>query len=224
MASRKTALAVVNPPELKRKATAQFGDKIDEWDGGEAYISSSAKIDEWDEYFALIALAAMSKSKDPKCQVGAVIVSADKVVLTTGFNGLPRGVDDDRQILDDADEKIKVICHAELNAIINAARMGIAVKGASIYVTKFPCLACCSSIIQAGIKRIFTLDHRYWDDDPFDGEKDGNHWRKRRLLRNTHLVVDAPNHPEYSSMIRIKDKKKHPRGTKKIERKSGTVR
>jgi len=205
MANRRTALATLSPPEL----------------GGEAYISTSVKIDEWDEYFSLIAEAAKSKSKDPKCPVGAVIVSADKVVLTTGFNGLPRGVDDDRQILEDTDEKLKVICHAEQNAIVNAARMGVAIRGASIYVTKFPCLACCNSIIQAGITRIFTLDHRYWDDDPFDGEEDGNHWRKRRLIRETHIVVDAPNHPEYSSNIRFK--KKRPRGTK-IERKSGTGR
>ncbi|MGA9511694.1 MAG: dCMP deaminase family protein [Candidatus Sulfotelmatobacter sp.] len=205
MPNRRTALATLNPPDLE----------------GEAYISTSAKIDEWDEYFSLIAEAVKSKSKDPKCQVGAVIVSADKVVLTTGFNGLPRGVDDDSQILDDADEKIKVICHAEQNAIINAARRGIAVQGASIYVTKFPCLACCNSIIQAGITRLFTLDYRFWDDDPFDGEKDGNHWRKRRLIRNTHLVVDAPNHPEYSSIIRIR--KKQPRGTK-IECKNGVGR
>src|SRR5690348_10926208 len=186
MARRRAGLAKVNPLEL----------------GGEAYISTSAKIDDWDEYFSLIAEAAKTKSKDPRCQVGAVIVSADKVVLATGFNGLPRGVDDDRQILEDTDEKLKVICHAEQNAIINAARVGIAVQGASIYVTKFPCLACCNSIIQAGIKRVFTLDDWFWDDDPFDGEKDGNHWRKRRLIRDTHLVVDAPNHPEYSSKIR----------------------
>lgn len=76
MASQRTALAPLIPPEL----------------GREAYISTSVKIDEWDEYFSLIAEAAKSKSKDPKCPVGAVIVSADKVVLTTGFNGLPRGV------------------------------------------------------------------------------------------------------------------------------------
>src|SRR5262249_48884300 len=155
-------------------------------------------------YFSLIAEAAKEKSKDPKCPVGAVIVSEDKVVLTTGFNGLPRGADDDKEILDDVYEKLKVICHAEQNAIINAARMGISVRGASIYVTKFPCLACCNSIIQAGIARIYTLDHRYWDDDPFDGEKDGNHWRKRRLLRGTHMTVDAPNHPDWSSKIIIK--------------------
>jgi dCMP deaminase len=173
---------------------------------------STVEADEWDDYFSVLAEAAAQKSKDPRCQVGAVIVSADKVVLTTGFNGLPRGAHDDQDILDNADEKLKVICHAEQNAIINAARTGVSVRGASIYVTKFPCLACCSSIIQAGITRIYTSDSRYWDDDPFDGIKDGNHWRKRRLIRGTHIIVDAPNHPEYSSNIRIH--KKRPRGTK----------
>lgn len=164
----------------------------------ESYIAVPKYVDEWDDYFWWIAKAASIKSKDPRCRVGAVIVSADNVVLTTGFNGLPRGVDDEKEILENVDEKLKVICHAEQNAIINAARMGIAVQGASIYVTKFPCLACCSSIIQAGITRIYTRDDWYWDDDPFDGLKDGDHWRKRRAIRQTHIVVDAPNHPEYS--------------------------
>jgi dCMP deaminase len=180
---------------------------------GDACISVD-KVDDWDEYFVIIAEAVKSKSKDIHCPVGAVIVS-DKVVLTTGYNGLPRGVDDDQAILDDKDEKLKVICHAEQNAIINAARMGIATRGASIYVTKFPCLACCNSIIQAGIKRIYTLDDWYWDNDPFDGKEDGNHWRKRRLLRGTHIIFDAPHHPEYSSQIKIK---KRARGTKLLPR------
>ena len=184
---------------------------------GEAYISVG-NLDEWDEYFSLIAEAAKSKSKDLHCPVGAVIVSADNVVLTTGFNGLPRGAYDDKEILDDSDEKLKVICHAEQNATTNAPRMGIAIRGASIYVTKFPCLACCSSIIQAGIRRIYTLDDWYWDNDPFDGKEDGNHWRKRRLIRETHIIVDAPNHPEHSSKIKIK---KQPSGTK-VERRNGT--
>ncbi len=202
MARPRAALSPINLPEL----------------GTDAYISF-VKPNEWDEYFSIIAEAAAQKSKDPRCRVGAVIVSADRIVITTGFNGLPRGVQDDEDILDDADEKLKVICHAEQNAIINAARMGISVRGASIYVTKFPCLACCSSIIQAGITRIYTSDSRYWDDDPFDGTKNGNHWRKRRLIRGTHIIVDAPNHPEYSSSIRIR--KKRPRGTR-LGGRSGT--
>jgi dCMP deaminase len=108
-------------------------------------------VDSWDEYFLWIAEAVAIKSKDPRCSVGAVIVSSDNIVLSTGFNGLARRIYDDEKLLADAEEKLKVICHAEANAIYNAARMGVALEGASIFVTKFPCLACCNAIIQAGI-------------------------------------------------------------------------
>src|SRR5580692_291788 len=116
-------------------------------------------VDSWDKYFLYMAAAVSIKSKDRTCRVGAVIVSASNVVLSTGFNGLARGVYDDKEILDDKDkrdDKLRVMCHAEQNAILNAARIGIAVEGATIYVTKFPCLACCNGIIQAGITRIYT--------------------------------------------------------------------
>lgn len=96
-------------------------------------ITMPEHVDTWDEYFLWMAVTASIKSKDPKCCVGAVIVSKDNVVLATGFNGLPRGVHDDKDILDDAKEKLKVICHAEQNAILNAARTGVAVEGATIY-------------------------------------------------------------------------------------------
>ena len=151
-------------------------------------------VDSWDEYFLYLAMAASIKSKDERCRVGAVIVSPTNVVLSTGFNGLARGVHDDKDLLADPDEKLKVICHAEQNAILNAARIGVAVEGASIFVTKFPCLACCNHIIQAGIKRIYTHDKWYWNDDPFDKD----HSRKRDILHQAHIKIDAPFHPEYS--------------------------
>jgi len=155
-------------------------------------------VDRWDEYFSYMAAVVSIKSKDETCRVGAVIVSPSNVVLSTGFNGLARGVYDDKEILgnkDERDEKLRVMCHAEQNAILNAARVGIAVAGASIYVTKFPCLACCNAIVQAGIVRIYTHDDWYWKHDPFDKE----HWRKKSVLRQTHIKVEAPFHPDYSS-------------------------
>lgn len=158
----------------------------------------------WDEYFLCIARAVSTKSKDPKCSVGAVIASPDNVVLSTGFNGLPRGVYDDEHILDNADEKLKVICHAEQNAILNAARVGVALQGASIFVTKFPCLTCCNAIIQVGITRIYTHDRRFWDDDPFDGD----HSRKKNILRQARVRVDAPFHSEYAPKEQIDPRKK----------------
>ncbi len=124
--------------------------------------------------------------------------------------------------VDDWDEYFWWICHAEQNAIINAARMGVAVRGASIYVTKFPCLGCCNSIIQAGIRRIYTLDDWYWDNDPFDGKRQGNHWRKRRAIRQTHIIVDAPNDPEYSPFN--VSARKPPRRETNVTRRNGTGR
>jgi dCMP deaminase len=175
-----------------------------------------AHVDRWDEYFLNIAKAVSIKSKDPKCPVGAVIASGDNILLTTGFNGLARGVHDDEQTLMDADEKLRVICHAENNAIMNAARMGVALLGASIYVTKFPCLACCNAIIQSGIKKIYTHDDCFWNDDPFDKE----HSRKKQILHDARIEVNAPFHPAFKPTEQImvpkrKTAKKKPAGSAK---------
>jgi dCMP deaminase len=170
-------------------------------------IDLPAHVDSWDDYFLNVAKAVSIKSKDPKCPVGAVIVSDDNLILSTGFNGLARGVHDDEKTLFDTDEKLRVICHAENNAIVNAARVGgHPLQGTTIYVTKFPCLACCNVIIQAGIKRIYTHDSKFWNDDPVDED----HSRKTRLLREAHIKVDAPYHPEFAPAEQIVVPKKSP--------------
>jgi dCMP deaminase len=164
-------------------------------------------VEDWDQYFLWIAKVVSIKSKDPKCPVGAVIVSNDHVIVSTGFNGLARGVHDDERMLADADEKLKVICHAEHNAILNAARIGgIPLQGSSIYVTKFPCLACCNAIIQAGLKRVCTHDDWYWNDDPFDKD----HSRKKKVIHEAGLKIDAPFHPDYKPSTPIVAPKKKP--------------
>lgn len=173
---------------------------VSETEAKSARISIPAHVDDWDEYFLNIAKAVSIKSKDPKCPVGAVIVSEDKVVLSTGFNGLARGVHDDERTLLDADEKLRVICHAEDNAIMNAARVGgRPLQGTTIYVTKFPCLACCNAIIQAGIRRVYTHDDSFWKDDPVDE----NHSRKKRVLHEAHVKVDAPFHHAFKPSEQI---------------------
>jgi dCMP deaminase len=169
-------------------------------------ISIPEYVDSWDEYFLFMATVVSIKSKDERCRVGAVITSTDRIVLSTGFNGLARGVHDDRDVLANVDEKLKVICHAEQNAILNAARMGVALKGAAIFVTKFPCLTCCNAIVQAGITRIYTHDKSFWNDDPFDGD----HSRKKRTLKQGGIKVDAPFHPTYSPTEQIITNRKKP--------------
>jgi dCMP deaminase len=173
-------------------------------------------VEHWDEYFLWMAQAAAIKSKDPRCRVGAVIVSQDNIVLSTGFNGLARRVYDDEQLLANAEEKLRVICHAEVNAIHNAARIGVALQGASIFVTKFPCLACCNAIIQAGITGIYTHDDHFWDDDPLDSD----HSRKISVLRQAGINVHAPFHPEFVPHAPISLKKKQSVALKKPPSKS----
>jgi deoxycytidylate deaminase len=106
---------------------------------------------------------------------------------------------DDEGLLQNIEEKLTWICHAESNAILNAARTGAPMKGSSIYVTKFPCFACCNSIVQAGIARIYTHDDKYWDDDPWDKE----HTRKMKLLGQARIRVDAPFHPDFSPCTQL---------------------
>jgi dCMP deaminase len=150
-------------------------------------------IDSWDEYWMEMAFTVGRKSKDPKCRVGAVIVR-ERLMVSTGFNGFARQVFDDPSLLSDADEKLRLICHAEQNAIHNAARVGIALSGATIYVTKFPCMACTNAIIQAGIGGIYTHDSKFWNDDPADKD----HSRKKSALRQARIKVEAPFHPDYA--------------------------
>jgi len=188
-------------PNLESAAATPDAPRPEEQTSG---ITIPEHVDTRDEYFLCIARAASIKSKDPRCPVGAVIASPDNVVLSTGFNGLARGVYDDEHTLADADEKLKVICHAEQNAILNAARIGVALEGASIFVTKFPCLTCCNAIIQAGITRIYTHDRWFWDDDPFDKD----HSRKKNILRQARVRVEAPFHPEYAPKEQINPRKK----------------
>ncbi len=100
----------------------------------------------WQRRFANLALQVASWSKDPDCKVGAVIVSPDKTAMTFGYNGLPRGIEDN------FDDK-RLMCHAEINAILNAHRD---ITGWALYCTKPPCINCAKAIIQAGITNIFV--------------------------------------------------------------------
>jgi dCMP deaminase len=122
----------------------------------------------WEEYWIDLAEAVMRRSTDEDCQVGAVIVR-DNVLISTGYNGLARGVQHHEYRTKKAQnskmEKLRWMCHAEQNAIFNAARLGVSVEDATIYTTKFPCLICTNAIVQAGIKLIYTTDKITYDDE-----------------------------------------------------------
>ncbi|MBT5410406.1 MAG: dCMP deaminase family protein [Phycisphaerae bacterium] len=109
----------------------------------------------WDTRFLELSESIATWSKDPSRGVGAVIVSPMKQVLATGYNGLPRGVEDHPERLE-RPVKYDLIVHAEMNAIIQCARNGTTPVGATMYSSFSPCIHCTLSIVQAGIARVVT--------------------------------------------------------------------
>ena len=119
----------------------------------------------WDEYFMGVALLAAQRSKDPSTQVGACIIDGDKRILSTGYNGFPKGCSDDEYPCNRdeslGETKYQYVVHAELNAILNAS--GKSLSGATVYVGLFPCHECAKAIIQSGIKEVIYLSDKYHD-------------------------------------------------------------
>lgn len=120
-------------------------------------------------YFSMVDLVA-SKSKDLRTKVGCIIVGPDKDIRSTGYNGFPRGVNDNIQERLEAPAKYMWTEHAERNALYNALRSGTSVKDCYMFMRAFPCADCSRGIIQSGIKYLViaaeTLDEqcKYWKD------------------------------------------------------------
>lgn len=93
-------------------------------------------------------------SKDPTTKVGAVIVDNQGRLVSMGYNGFPRGVRDNFTRLNNRETKHKFTCHAERNALDQAPG---SVEGCTLYVPLFPCNECAKSIIQRGIRRVYTF-------------------------------------------------------------------
>lgn len=108
----------------------------------------------WNYRFMDMAHLVATWSKDPSSKVGAVIVDANRRIISTGYNGLAIGVEDSIERLTNRDIKYKIILHAEENAIMFAKRD---LSGCSLYVTTLPpCAHCASLIIQSGIKTVYA--------------------------------------------------------------------
>ena len=122
-------------------------------------------MNKWDERFMNLAetVAEWSSCYQSNRHVGAVVVR-DKRILTTGYNGAPSGIESCsergeclRRVKNIASGTMQEVCfavHAEQNAIIQAAKLGVSLEGATIYVTHQPCVICTRMIINSGIKTV----------------------------------------------------------------------
>ena len=131
-------------------------------------------MDKWDHRFMELArvVATWTSCFAPGRAIGAVIVK-DKRIMTTGYNGAPAGMKTCRErgeclrrklgIQSGTRAEICYACHAEQNAILQAAKLGISIDGATLYCTHQPCVLCAKMIVNAGIKRV-VYQEGYPDD------------------------------------------------------------
>tara|TARA_Y100000310_G_scaffold246375_1_gene251651 strand:+ start:14564 stop:15151 length:588 start_codon:yes stop_codon:yes gene_type:complete len=110
----------------------------------------------WDKRFLFLSEHIASWSKDRSTKVGCVIVGPDKEIRSTGYNGFPRGLNDDVDARHDRPQKYQYTEHAERNAIFNALLTGASVRSCTLYCSMFPCSDCTRAIIQAGIRKVVT--------------------------------------------------------------------
>lgn len=126
----------------------------------------------WDDYFMGVALLSAKRSKDPNTQLGCCIVSPDNIIMSIGYNGFPRGCNDDNLPWERegklVDTKYPYVVHAELNAILNSNRD---LRGCKLYVGMHPCNECAKAIIQAGIKEVYYLMDKYHDNPEYEASR-----------------------------------------------------
>lgn len=138
----------------------------------------------WDRRWLRMAQEVSRDSKDPSTKVGAVIVNDRNQVVATGYNGFPRGVWDSEERLFNRELKLKLVCHAEENAIWVA---GDRAEGSTIYVwpscaTPPTCHECAKAVIQSGIRRVVGLSPSIED------FKDAEAWRESTDLAGMMLT------------------------------------
>lgn len=120
----------------------------------------------WNDYFMNLAILVSFRSKDPNSQVGSVLADRNNRIIGTGYNGMPKGNDEDFP-WDKGDEnplnnKYIFVVHSEANLLLNLSQKDL--EGSVLYTTLFPCNECAKLIVQSGIKKIYYLDDKYHDE------------------------------------------------------------
>jgi dCMP deaminase len=130
---------------------------------------------DWDTYFMTIALAVRARADCTGNRVGAILVQ-DKFIVATGYNGTPAGAKNcseggcercahPERFPSGQGYDLCICVHAEANALLMAARVGIRTQGSTLYTTMRPCFQCSVSLLQAGVQRVVYL-HEWRHPDP----------------------------------------------------------
>lgn len=115
------------------------------------------RIDKIKKFYNLAKFKADLFSKDKSTKVCALFIDADSLhILSTGYNGMPRNINEEHETRWERPQKYKYVVHAEANGIYNACRSGVSLDKSICLVTFFPCSECTKGIIQVGVKELVT--------------------------------------------------------------------
>ncbi len=120
---------------------------------------------DWIDHFYEMTMLISTRSKDPSTRVGALLVDHQRRIVGSGYNGFPRGVEDDPARYAERPLKLAMTVHAEVNAILNATRPA---RGCVMITMRGPCSACSGVIIQSGVEVVICPDlpaNSKWADD-----------------------------------------------------------
>ncbi|QHX35990.1 deoxycytidylate deaminase [Spiroplasma sp. TIUS-1] len=147
----------------------------------------------WDTYFlAMVELISM-RSSDPNTKVGSVIVNENKQVISTGYNSLARGLNDNNYPWTNdlskgiENTKYAYIVHSESNAIVSSKQD---LSGYTLYTSLFPCNECAKLIIQAGISKVIYSSDKYKDTELAKASKKMLREGKVELIQKTAVTVE----------------------------------
>ena len=149
----------------------------------------------WEERFLDLTDRIGAWSKDPSTQVGAIIVRPNRTLVSIGYNGFPRGVEDTFERYEDRETKYQMVVHAEINAILTATEE---LHGYTLYVSPLhPCPQCAAAIIQVGIKRVVSRVNRRED------------WKERlavsqKMFEEAGVQLDVIQGPSFATKLRLK--------------------
>jgi dCMP deaminase len=124
----------------------------------------------WNKRFLELSEHIATWSKDKSVGICAIIASSDNRILSIGYNGFPSGCDDSKPERYERPDKYLWTEHAERNAIYNAVRNGINIRGSIMYLRWFPCADCARAIIQSGIAKVVC------DEPDINDERWGKHF------------------------------------------------
>ena len=160
----------------------------------------------WDVHYMELAFMWARKSCDTSTRNGCIFVDPeDQTQLAAGYNGLPRGVEATEKRLNERPYKYYWFEHAERNAIDNAARVGVSLKGSTVYLTGYPCASCARGLVNVGTKRLVVPEM-----EVFAGRGD---WKENLEIgalilheggvRVQRLLIDVPEqHGENNPLVK----------------------